>query len=147
MTFSRSHSTLSAELDLVLHLVENVAERLIRRAQELGDVVLGAEHRAEGHRDHGELLHHRFVHELVGEHVVPRRVVDDNRRVADDGREILERHGKHALSAADADRAEVALPIASHDAVDILSTVGNRRLSRAPWDAISDIIQVALDNA
>ena len=117
---------LEAELDLVLHLVQHVAERLIGRAQELGDVVLRAEHGAERHRDDGELLHHRLVHELVRQDVVARGIVDDDGRVADDGREVLERDREHALPAADPDRSEVSLAVASHDAVDVLAAVHAR---------------------
>ena len=121
---------LEAELDLVLHLVEHVAERLVRGAQQLGHVVLRAEHRAERHRDHGVLAHHRLVHELVGEDVLARRIVDDDRRVAHHRGQVLIGDGEHLLSAADADGAEVALAIAPDDAVDVLSAV---RCATGAW--------------
>ena len=67
-----------------------------------------------------------IVDELVREYILARGVVDHDRRVADDRGEVLEGDGEHALSAADAERAEVALSIAANDAVDVLSTVGAR---------------------
>ena len=75
------------------------------------------------------LLHHRLVHELVRQHVLPRRIVNDDRRVADNCSEVMKRHGVHPLSAANADCAEFALPIAANDAVDVFPTV--RRDARA----------------
>ena len=70
------------------------------------------------------LSHHRLVHEFVREHVFARRIVDHDRRVAHDRRQILEGDRGHFLSAADSDRAEVALPVAADDAVDVLTAVG-----------------------
>ena len=64
---------LQAELELVLHLVEHVAERVVGRPQQLDDVVARLEHRAERHRDDGVLAHHRLVDALVREHVLARR--------------------------------------------------------------------------
>ena len=75
---------LQAELELVLHLVQDVGERVVGRPQQLHDVVVGLEHRAERHRDDGVLLHHRLVDALVREHVVARRVLHHHRRVRDD---------------------------------------------------------------
>src|SRR6185503_2597761 len=70
-----------------------------------------------------------------GEDVVARRVVDDDRRVAHDGREVLKGDREDLLAAANADRAEVALTVASHNAVDVLPAldrIGEVRVRR--WD-------------
>src|ERR1051325_5454172 len=112
---------LETELDLVPHLVEHVAERLVRGAEQLTDVILRTEDGAEGHRDDRVLAHHRLVHELVREDVLARRVVDDDRRVADHRGEVVEVDGVHALSATDADRSEFAGTIAADDAVDVFA--------------------------
>ena len=88
--------------------------------KQLADVVLGSEDSAERHRDDGVLAHDGLVDELVREDVFTGRIVDDDRRVADDGREVVEADGVHALSAADADRSEIAGAVAANDAVDVL---------------------------
>src|SRR5687768_15973447 len=67
---------LEPELDLVLHLVEHVRERAVRRPKQLGHVLFRAEDRPEGHRNYRELPHDGFVHELVRQHVLARRIVD-----------------------------------------------------------------------
>src|ERR1051326_5697330 len=112
---------LEAELDLPLHLLEHVAERLVRPFEELLDVVLGAEDRAERHRQHGEVLHHQLVHVLVREGVLARRIEHDQRTVRDDGAELLVVDGVDLVAApADADRAEVLRRLGFDDAVDVL---------------------------
>ena len=99
---------LQAELELVLHLVQHVAERLGRRAQQLDDVLARLEDGAEGHRDDGVLAHHRLVDALVREHVLARRVEHFERRVGDDRREVLVVDGVDVgRIGADADRAEL----------------------------------------
>ena len=70
------------------------------------------------------LLHDGLVHELVREHVFPRRIVDDDRCVADYGSEVVKRDGVDALPTTDANSAELSLPVAANDAVDVLSAVG-----------------------
>ncbi len=70
---------LETELELVLHLVQHVAERLVGRAQQLHDVIVGLEDRAKGHRDDGVVLHDRLVDPLMGEDVVAGRILDDQR--------------------------------------------------------------------
>src|SRR4051812_10807172 len=54
-----------SELQLILHLVQHVGERVVRGPQELDDVVVGLEDRAERHRNDGVLLHDRLVDALM----------------------------------------------------------------------------------
>ena len=113
---------LQAELELVLHLVQHVAERLGRRAQQLDDVLARLENRAERHRDDGVLAHHGLVHALVREDVLARRVEHFERRVGDDRREVLVVHGVDVRRiGADADRSEAERVARLDDAVDVLA--------------------------
>ena len=80
---------LEAELELVLHLVEHVGERLVRRPQQLDDVLARLEDRAERHRDDRVVAHHRLVDPLVRQHVLARRVERRDRHVGDDRRHVL----------------------------------------------------------
>ena len=117
---------LQAEFELVLHLVEHVAERLGGRAQQLDDVLAGLENRAERHRDDGVLAHHGLVDALVGEHVLARRVEDFERRIGDDGREVLVVDRIHLRRiGADADRPEPQRVGRLDDAVDVLPPAGS----------------------
>ena len=93
----------------------------------------------KAHRDDGELLHHRLVDELVGEDVVARRVVDHDRRVAHDRREVLKGHGEDPLSAADADCPKVPLALAAYNAVDVLSALESETVARFPIGESSGI--------
>ena len=68
-------------------------------------------------------LHHRLVDELVREHVLPRRVVNDDRRVADHGGQIVVVHGVHTLAATDAYAAEFLLPLTADDAVNVFAAL------------------------
>jgi hypothetical protein len=127
---------LEAELDLVPHLVQHVVEGPVRGLEQLHDVLLRPEDGAEGHGDHRELPHHRLVHQLVGEYVLPRRVVDPDGRVAHHGSEVLEVDGvDHVRIAADPDGTELPVLIALDDAVDVLAFVGGRRFGRPVSDA------------
>ena len=85
----------------------------------------GAEDRAEAHGDDGELVHHRLVDVLVRQRVLARGVVDDHRRIGDDGRQPAVVDGVDLVAAAaDADVAESAWLTALDDAVDVLALVG-----------------------
>src|SRR6266536_1288884 len=83
-SWSRMSATYRSELELVLHLVEHVAECFGRRSQQLDDVLARLEDRAERHRDDRMLAHDRFVDALVREDVFPRRVEHFERSVGDD---------------------------------------------------------------
>ena len=99
---------LEAELHLVAHLRQHVAEGIVRRAQQLDDVVLRLENRAERHRDDGVIAHDDLVHPLVRQHVLARRVEDAERDVGDDGGEIAVVNGVNLRAVvADAGRAEL----------------------------------------
>src|SRR5205807_3085593 len=75
------------------------------------------------------LLHHRLIDELVREDVLTRRVVNDDRRVADHGGQIVVVHGVHPLPTTDADAAELLLPLTADDAVDVFAALeGSLRL-------------------
>ena len=116
---------LEAELELVLHLVEHVGERAIGGAQKGRHVVAGLEHRAERHRQHGVLAHDRFVDPLMGEHVVAGRVEHAERRVGDDGRQVVAAHGvDRGRFLADADRPERERLVGADDAVDVAADAG-----------------------
>ena len=113
---------LEAELELVLHLVEHVVEGLVGRAQQLDDVVPGLEHGAERHGDDGVLAHDRLVHALVGEDVLARGVEDLDRRVGDDGGDVLVVDGVDVgRLGADADGPELQGLVRADDAVDVLA--------------------------
>ena len=113
---------LQAELDLAVHLLQHVGERVVRALEELLDVVLGAEDGAETHRQHGEIFHHQLVHVLVRQRVFTRRIEDDERTVGDDGGEFFVRNGVDLVAAAaDADRPEIARDIGLDDAVNVLA--------------------------
>src|SRR4029079_19210221 len=113
---------LEAELELLLHLAQHVAERVVGRSQQLHDVVVGLEHRAERHRDDGVLLHHRFVDALVGEHVLAGRVLDDDRRVVHDRGDVAEvDRVDFGRFRPQPQRAEAQRLLGADDAVDVLA--------------------------
>src|SRR5438128_1446924 len=76
---------LEADLELVLHLQEDVAKRVVRVLQELDRVALGLEERPEAHRHRREAVvdHDDLVHVLVRERVLARGVVDREGSAAD----------------------------------------------------------------
>ena len=115
---------LQPELELVLHLVEDVDERVVGRTEQLDDVVVGLEHRAERHRDDRVLLHHGLVDALVREDVVARRILHDHRRPGDHRRDvaIVDRAGIGRIGA-DAERPERQRFLRLDDAVDVLAFV------------------------
>src|SRR5919204_3936361 len=65
---------LETEFELVLHLLQHVAQGVVGVLEELNDVLLGLEERAEAHR-HGReaALDDRLVDVRVGQHVLARR--------------------------------------------------------------------------
>ena len=131
---------LQAELELVLHLVQHVAERFGRRAQQLDDVLARLEDRAERHRDDGVLAHDRLVDALVREHVLARRVEHFERRVGDDGGEVLVVNRVDVgRIGADADRPEAQRIGRLDDAVDVLAAAARPALAggAAPWPVFS----------
>ncbi len=120
---------LEPELELVLHLVEHVAERLGRRSQELDDVFARLEDGAERHRDDGVLPHDGFVDALVREDVFPRRVEHLERRVGDNGRQVLVVHRVDIRRIrADANGAEAQWVARLDDAVHVLAAADEARL-------------------
>src|SRR5438876_1641633 len=113
---------LEAELDLVLHLEEHVDERAVGATQQLDDVVARLEHGAERHRNDRVVAHDRFVHALVGQHVLAGGVEDLDRRVRDDGRDVLVMHGRDlGGNGAEADGAEAQRIFRPDDAVHVLA--------------------------
>ena len=76
---------LETEFELVLHLREHVRERVVRRSQQLENVLARLEDRAERHRNDRVIPHHGFVHPLVCQHIFPRRIERRDRHVGHDG--------------------------------------------------------------
>src|SRR5213078_2925107 len=64
------------------------------------------------------------IHELVREHVLARRIVDDDWGIAHHRREIVKSDRVHTLPTTDADSAKLSLPVAPNNAVDVLAAVG-----------------------
>src|SRR2546425_3952826 len=114
-----------AELELVLHLLENVAERVVRVLEELRGVLFGLEQRPEAHRHRREAVvdHDDLVHVLVGERVLTCRVVALERGAAYACREVAVVHSEDVIAAAaDADLAEASRLAALDDAVHVDAT-------------------------
>src|SRR5438876_517107 len=100
---------LETDLELVLHLQEDVAQRVVRVLQELDRVALGLEERPEAHRHGREAVvdHDHLVHVLVCERVLARAVIDLEGSAAHDGREVAVMDRAHfAGAAAGRDRGE-----------------------------------------
>jgi hypothetical protein len=117
-----SSSDLQPEFELVLHLVQHVAERFRGRPQQLDDVFARLEHGAERHRDDRVLAHHRLVDALVRQDVLASGVEHFKRRVRHDGAEILEVHRVDLRwIRADADRPEPERLGRLDNAVDIFA--------------------------
>ncbi len=115
---------LEAELYLAVHLAEDVGEGVVGRPQQFLDVVVGLEDRAERHRNHGVMLHHRLVHALVRQDVVARRVPNADWRVRDDRGDVLEVHGVHVRRFESPCRARQMDRLARlDDAVNVLALV------------------------
>src|SRR4051812_46593812 len=126
---------LQPELELVLHLVQHVAERVVGRAQQLHDVVVGLEHRAERHRDDRVLLHDGLVDALVREHVLASRILDDHRRVRDHRADVLvvDRVDLGRIGP-ESQRAEAERLLGADDAVDVLALAAVFALRRRDLD-------------
>src|SRR5581483_273186 len=120
------------ELQLAGHLVQDVFERRINTLQHLADVIVGAKHRAEAHRDDGVTLHYGFDHVFVGESVFTGRVEHVNRRVADHSGDILVVHRVHHLAlSADTHLAELHGLVRLDDAVDVTTALAWSRINGA----------------
>src|SRR5690606_14943947 len=105
-------------------LLEHVVERAVRRFQQLDDVVARPEDGAERHGDDRVIAHDGLVHQLVREHVLPRGVVDPDRRVTYDRGQVAVVHRVDAVATVtDADRTEIALFGRLDDTIDVLALV------------------------
>ena len=130
---------LEAELELVLHLLEDVAQRVVRVLEELDRVFLCLEERSEAHRHRREAIvdHHDLVDVLVRERVLASRVVHLKGRPADNGGQVPVVHRVDLIATpADPDLAEAARLGGFDDAVHVDAAGGlvarvRRRRDRA----------------
>src|SRR3989454_12733908 len=113
---------LEAELELVLHFLEDVTEHVVRVLEELDRVFFGLEQGPEAHRHGGEPVvdHDDLVDVLVVERVLARGVVHLERGVSHYGGEVTVVNGEDfVVSATNADLPEASRLLGLDDAVDV----------------------------
>ena len=78
------------------------------------------------------------------EHVLTSRIVDHDRRVADDSRELLVIDGVYARAATNSDLTEVTRPIVTDDAVDVFPFDGLELACRNTFGGHTSLTVMAL---
>src|SRR5207247_3392407 len=101
---------LEAKLELVLHLLKDIAQSVVGVLEEFDRVLFGLEERPEAHRDRREAVvdHYDLVDVLVGQRILAGWVVDLERGPADHRREVAVLDGEDIVpTPADTDLSEV----------------------------------------